>query len=31
VLGVDLGDTNMRAAVVAAGGEILSRTVRPTP
>ena len=31
VLGVDLGGTNMRVAVVAAGGEIVSRTVRPTP
>ena len=31
MLGVDLGGTNMRVAVVAAGGEIVSRTVRPTP
>ena len=31
VLGVDLGGTNMRVAVVAAGGEILMRTVQPTP
>ena len=31
VLGVDLGGTNMRVAVVAAGGRITSRIVRPTP
>jgi glucokinase len=31
VLGVDLGGTNMRVAVVAAGGEIVSRSVVPTP
>ena len=31
ILGVDLGGTNMRVAVVAASGEILMRTVQPTP
>ena len=31
VLGVDLGGTKMRVAVVAADGEIVSRTVEPTP
>ena len=31
VLGVDLGGTNMRVAVVSASGEITSRSVQPTP
>ena len=31
VLGVDLGGTNMRVAVVTAGGGILARSVQPTP